>query len=479
MEILQANIKNLSEGLQEKIKSRPTNTIIQDNGSTKANFNAYKKIQNNTSFVVPKSFDGQKIWKSLLAPVMNQGTCGSCWAFASTSVLANRFNIQSMGLMNIKLSPAKIILCDFGGKEVKIMKHPFNNKTELKLSRADIKEERNSACYGNSLADTARYLYEIGTVTEKCLPYGRDLGKEGQWQKLGKFESPLEIPFCTSLTGPVEDMCSNFEFDPSTGREIGTPARFYKCCNYYGLYGSKHYNPEGSSLQIQIEIYNWGPIVASMRIYPDFYTFDAKNEIYKWNGQDNEVGGHAVEIVGWGEENGKPYWQIKNSWGEEWGNKGYFKMIRGENNCDIESNCLGLQPDFFFTIGFKDIQPVPLDIIDPKNRQHIENNRNAIALRVESLGGGINPSTGYTRRVMSEYPWLHFRRKIELDSLPNWSTFVAGRDFREDTMKINQKSIKPDLDFYPSKKNIYLYLVVLIILVVSIIGILIAIIIKS
>lgn len=49
-------------------------------------------------------------------------------------------------------------------------------------------------------------------------------------------------------------------------------------------------------------------------------------------------GNHAVKIIGWGTENGVPYWLAANSWGSKWGLNGFFKILRGSNHCSIEEN---------------------------------------------------------------------------------------------------------------------------------------------
>ncbi len=53
---------------------------------------------------------------------------------------------------------------------------------------------------------------------------------------------------------------------------------------------------------------------------------------------------HYVEVVGFGIENDIPFWEIKNSWSTAWGNQGFFKIIRGINNMNIESDCAWAVP---------------------------------------------------------------------------------------------------------------------------------------
>lgn len=38
------------------------------------------------------------------------------------------------------------------------------------------------------------------------------------------------------------------------------------------------------------------------------------------------VGGHAVRILGWGVENGTPYWLVGNSWNTDWGDNGEWPL---------------------------------------------------------------------------------------------------------------------------------------------------------
>lgn len=65
-----------------------------------------------------------------------------------------------------------------------------------------------------------------------------------------------------------------------------------------------------------------GPVLTRMSVYEDFTAY--KSGVYKHVTGDF-IGGHAVVIVGY--ENENKAWIVKNSWGKDWGEEGYFRIV--------------------------------------------------------------------------------------------------------------------------------------------------------
>lgn len=69
-----------------------------------------------------------------------------------------------------------------------------------------------------------------------------------------------------------------------------------------------------------------GPVAAFMVVYSDFYYY--KGGIYKKVSSAREEGGHGVVIVGYNKS--EKFWVCKNSWGQDWGEAGYFRIAFGQ-----------------------------------------------------------------------------------------------------------------------------------------------------
>lgn len=415
-------VSKLGASLKDAIMMRPTLTILK--GTTIQTLNQYKsipKISQGRKIELPTVFDGREAWKKILSPIKDQGQCGSCWAFATTSSLADRFNIQSGGKLHINLSPAYMLLCDFLGKDFNV-KHPEVDINAA--SKINAESLNKGGCIGNTLFDAWRYLCIIGTSLEICIPYNSILGQAVKFNSLSSFTESKRLPLCEDVAGALSDMCNDNGYNMYTGEEYGTPIRFFRCFRFYAIPGTKEGG--GNEEDIRHNIFAWGPVTTSMNVYADFYTFDAKNDIYEWDGEGEIVGGHAISIVGWGEEDGKKYWIVRNSWGEKWGRNGYFYMARGKNECKIEENVIAGIPDFFYPEGYE--LPDLGFSIDAETKE-IKEDRHRINTDITMSAGGIDPTVGYTRRVVKTKPWLDLKPPVDYKKLPNWNTFVAGTYF--------------------------------------------------
>ena len=92
------------------------------------------------------------------------------------------------------------------------------------------------------------------------------------------------------------------------------------------------------------ELMTQGPVQAILEVYTDFFMYG--NGVYqKTNLASNTVAGyHAVRIVGWGQDGGVKYWRVANSWGLDWGEEGFFRIAKGNNECLVEEFVLGVWP---------------------------------------------------------------------------------------------------------------------------------------
>jgi len=97
---------------------------------------------------------------------------------------------------------------------------------------------------------------------------------------------------------------------------------------------------------MMLEVYKKGPIVVSFEPTDDFMFYAGgifaqqkmgppaplSTHSAEWEQVD-----HAVLLVGWGEELGQKYWLVQNSWGDSWGEEGFFRIARDINDSGVES----------------------------------------------------------------------------------------------------------------------------------------------
>ena len=102
---------------------------------------------------------------------------------------------------------------------------------------------------------------------------------------------------------------------------------------------------------MRLALVSRGPLAVSFEVHPDFMHYDGG--VYRYSGVASHFNpfhltNHAVLLVGYGVDasTSLPYWIVENSWGPKWGEDGFFRIVRGVNECAIESIAVESTPVF-------------------------------------------------------------------------------------------------------------------------------------
>ena len=98
--------------------------------------------------------------------------------------------------------------------------------------------------------------------------------------------------------------------------------------------------------QMKAEIYANGPISCGMQVTDNFKN-NYKTGIYTEKVDELKIN-HEVSVIGYGVdyETKQEYWIVRNSWGTNWGELGFFRIGMYTDNLGIETNCIAGLPSF-------------------------------------------------------------------------------------------------------------------------------------
>lgn len=106
-----------------------------------------------------------------------------------------------------------------------------------------------------------------------------------------------------------------------------------------------------------------------------------RSGVYRHTGADLGESRLSVRMIGWGEETNKKgkkrkYWICLNSWGTKWGEKGAFRILRGENHLGIEENVLAVHADLIRSLAIH-----PSDRIRDQGLINIYSNKQIVVIK--------------------------------------------------------------------------------------------------
>jgi len=171
------------------------------------------------------------------------------------------------------------------------------------------------SCYGGTPGGVYQYVQEYGIPYSTC-------------QQYLACSSDSAEGFCSD----VDTTCTSI----NTCRTCSTFVSYGGGCYEVNVYPNAtitEYGKVTGAESIKSEVFARGPIAVEVNASP----------LLVYNGgiinmpDESKSTNHVVSITGWGldEEVGQ-YWIVRNSWGEYWGELGFFRIVMGGNQLGIE-----------------------------------------------------------------------------------------------------------------------------------------------
>ncbi len=226
---------------------------------------------------LPASLDWRdRLGYNFITPVRDQGNCGSCWAFSTIATLE--------GIISWRSSDAD----------------PTLDLSEQHLFDCASLSSLGCDSGGVTWYTTGSFMSQTGVTSEQCYPYtSGQTGQKGTCIKVDEM-----TPECQESIIKTDDLIEITSTTP--GWPWWDPPEY--------VMSKEAMDEIKTYLQDR-------PVGTSMRVYDDFYAYNGG--IYEPT-TTNGGGMHAVLIVGYNDDD--EYWIIKNSWTEDFGEGGFFKI---------------------------------------------------------------------------------------------------------------------------------------------------------
>jgi cathepsin B len=266
----------------------------------------------------PASFDVRERNSCKSHVIVDQGSCGSCWAFAASRVYSDRLCFKTNGATDITLSEQDILSCYTHGGYYPRTGVTDNGQTVTQYYRL-ASASTSDGCNGGSSAVAWMQMTGAagGRVSRWADPY---TGKGYQQDACGSHENAIEYKVGTDSIG----------------------ARVFKL--------------PANEASIKHAISSSGSISAGFDVYSCIMNFRGSTGLGIYTKSSSSYqGGHAVGVIGYGSDGGTDYWIMANSWGTGWGNNGYARIVRMTNGVDFEGEMS--YPDPVVPDTCKDVAP--------------------------------------------------------------------------------------------------------------------------